>query len=255
MRLANKIAVVTGAASGFGFEVSQLFLTEGAIVVMADLDNERLEQQVSALKTSYPGKVESFLIDVSSESDVDRLFEETMKRHSAVDILVHAAGIWLLPKQITETTLETWNRTIDVNLKGTFLCCKHAMRRMIPRKRGSIVTFGSIMGIDGYPGDVPYCASKGGVIMLTKAAALEGADHMVRVNCVCPGTSDTPMMSRFFDAAPDKQKAIQEEISRIPLRRLGSTKEIANCVLFLSSDESSYLTGVVLPVDGGYVAQ
>jgi NAD(P)-dependent dehydrogenase (short-subunit alcohol dehydrogenase family) len=254
-KLNEKVAVVTGGASGFGLEISTLFLSEGARVMMADVDLPRLKDRAAELAAKHGKSVLYSKADVSSVSDVESLFEETSKAFGAVDSLVNCAGVWLLPKPTIETSEELWDRTIDINLKGTFLTNKYALKQMIPRKRGTIVNFGSIMGLVGYSEDAPYCASKGGVVLLTKAIALEVAPHGIRVNAICPGASKTPMYDRFAAAQKDPQKAMAEEAARIPLGRFATTKEIALTVLFLSSDESSYITGAEVPVDGGWTAQ
>jgi NAD(P)-dependent dehydrogenase (short-subunit alcohol dehydrogenase family) len=254
-KLQDKVAVVTGAASGFGWETTRLFLREGAKVVMADVDSTRLEREASILGREFAGKVRSAQVDVSSSKQVEALFGETERSFGSVDVLVNSAGIWLLPQATVEIDDEAWDRTIGVNLKGTFLCCKYALKQMIPRRKGSIVNFGSIMGMVGYAGDAVYCASKGGILLLTKALALEVAANGVRVNCVCPGNSDTPMFRKFLDSAPDPRTTEREELARIPLGRFGTTQDIAGMVLFLSSEDALYLTGAAIPVDGGYTAQ
>jgi NAD(P)-dependent dehydrogenase (short-subunit alcohol dehydrogenase family) len=254
-KLQDKIAVVTGAASGFGWETTRLFLREGAKVMMADLNSTRLEQGASILGREFAGRVKSEEVDVSSSKQVEALFRETERSFGSVDVLVNSAGIWLLPQDTVETSEEAWDTTLGVNLKGTFLCCKYALKQMIPRRRGSIVNFGSIMGLVGYAGDAVYCASKGGVVLLTKALALEVAAHGVRVNCVCPGNSETPMFRKFVDSSPDPGTTEREELNRIPLGRFGTAQDIAGTVLFLSTADTSYLTGATIPVDGGYTAQ
>ena len=254
MRLKDKVALVTGAASGIGQATAVLFGKEGAKVMCADLDAEGAERVAQQIVGSG-GEAASTQADVSQAADVERMVRETVERWGRIDILFNNAGVeWALPApQVPE---QEWDRMIDVNLKGVFLGCKYAIPEMVKQGGGSIVNTASIAGLRGTPWLSTYSASKGGVVQMTKSLAVEWAEHNVRVNAVCPGVIRTPMTERGIEQAwalfgDTAEEAWQRIAEGHPLGRLGEPEEVARAVLFLASDEASFVTGVALPVDGG----
>jgi NAD(P)-dependent dehydrogenase (short-subunit alcohol dehydrogenase family) len=249
MRLSTKVAIITGAGSGIGKAAALLFAGEGAQVVAGVYepgDQERVEAEARGLA----GAVKALRCDVTKERDAERLCELAVSCFGRLDILVNNAGI-MIPGLVTETTDEEWGRLIDVNLKGAFLCSKYAVPAMLKNGGGSIVNNSSINAIRGNHRLVAYSASKGGVAALTRAMALDYAPH-IRVNCVCPGTiDDTRMLEGSIADTLDKEKAREYFVAKHPMGRLGRPEEVARAILFLASDEASFITGVALPVDGG----
>ena len=231
MRLANKIALVTGAARGIGRAIAQVFRNEGATVAICDLDAQ--------------GEL-AWHTDISREDDVRTLFAEVRQRFGRLDVLVNNAGVGLA-RPVVEPTLEEWNRVIGVNLTGTFLCCREAARIMSEQRGGSIVNLSSITAETGGVGRGAYGASKSGVNALTRVLAVELAPFGVRVNAIQPGPVATELAGRMHDA-----RTVAEYKARIPFARYGSEEEIARVVLFLASDDASYVTGQALNVDGGF---
>lgn len=250
LRLAGKAAIITGAGSGIGKATARLFLREGAAVVAACYepgDSEALESEAQGL----PGSLATLQADVTSDGDAQRLVRAAVERFGGLDILVNCAGIaW--SASATETSEEQWEHVLDVNLKGVFLCSKHAVAEMLARRGGSIVNVASINAIRGNHRLVAYSASKGGVVGLTLAMALDHAADNIRVNCVCPAAIEgTRMMQRALDAAADAEQMRRYLLAKHPLGRCGRPEEVAYAILFLASDESSFITGVTLPIDGG----
>ncbi|UCE37094.1 MAG: beta-ketoacyl-ACP reductase [Thermoplasmata archaeon] len=242
MKLKDKVALITGAGSGIGEATALRFAEEGAKVVINDVVEENANSV--AEKINSKGKEAIVLLaDISSKEEVDRMFHEIMDIFEKLDILVNNAGINkdAFAKKMTE---EQWDAVININLKGTFLCCQAAMKIMGEQKYGRIINTSSI-GALGNMGQANYAASKCGVIGLTKTLALECARYNINVNCVAPGATKTPMTIKMpkeiFDMITDK----------IPLNRWAEPKEIANMHVFLASDEASYITGQVIFVDGG----
>lgn len=251
MRLKNKVAIITGGSSGIGKATALLFAKEGAKVVIAARDEKEGMKVVSEIKRAR-GEAIFIKTDVAIESDVKNLINQTIKKYKKLDILYNNAGVEL-QKTVTETSSEELDRVLDINLKGVFYGCKYAIPKM---KRGSaIINTASAAGIVGFPNLAAYCASKGGIVLLTKEIALDYADKGIRCNCVCPGAILTPMLKRFFDKSPDPTKTKKEMAMMHPLGRLGKPEEIAKAVLFLASEESSFITGQALLVDGGLTAR
>ena len=254
MRLKDKVALVTGAASGIGQATAVLFGQEGAKVMCADLDAEGAERVAQEI-VKGGGEAASTQADVSQAADVERMVRQTVERWDRLDVLVNNAGIYfILP--LTQVPEEEWDRLININLKGVFLGCKYAIPEMVKGGGGSIVNTASIAGLRGTAWLSTYCASKGGVVQLTKAVAMEWAEQNVRVNAVCPGVIRTPMAERGIEQAGALfGDTVEESWQRIaeghPLGRVGEPEEVARAVLFLASDEASFVTGVALPVDGG----
>ena len=250
MKLKDKVALVTGAASGIGLATAALFGQEGAKVMCADLNADGAERVARQIADSG-GEAASTQADVSRAADVERMVQETVERWGRLDVLVNNAGIYfILP--LTQVPEEEWDRLINVNLKGVFLGCKYAIPEMVKGGGGAIVNTASIAGLRGSANWTTYCASKGGVVQLTKAVAMEVARLKVRVNCVCPGIIDTGM----FDQAVDMVAADRDELAATigemhPMGRIGRPEEVAAAILFLASEEASFITGVPLSVDGG----
>ncbi|MEX2301365.1 MAG: glucose 1-dehydrogenase [Bryobacterales bacterium] len=246
LRLAGKVAVITGAGSGIGKATCALFLREGASVVAGYFepeDREGLERDTAGL----PGSLLAVRADVTRDEDAQRLARTALDEFGALDILINCAGI-SFNALATETTEEQWQRVLDVNLKGVFLCSKHAVVEMLKRPGGSIVNVASINAIRGNHRLVAYSASKGGVVGVT----LDYAPDNIRVNCVCPATIEgTRMVQGALDAAEDAEQMRRYWLAKHPIGRCGRPEEVAYAILFLASDEASFITGVTLPIDGG----
>lgn len=248
-RLHGKVAIVTGAAGGMGKADALLFAKEGAKLAITDLQQDKLQEVVREIKQNG-GEAIGFSHNVASEEDWIRVVEETVAHYGKIDILVNNAGISsAIP--FLETSVEQWDKVMSINVTGTFLGQKHVIPHMIGNGGGSIVNISSIAGLTGGSGAGAYTASKGAVRMLTKATAIDYAKHGIRVNSVHPGYIATPMTVDLF--ADEGMK--QWFLSQTPLPRLGKPEDIAAGVLFLASDESSFITGIELPIDGGYYAK
>jgi len=250
--LSNKVAIVTGARQGMGKAHAFTLAEAGAKVVISDLSLADCQKVAEEIEKKYSVKTLAIKCDVSQKEEVENLVKETINQFKKIDILVNNAGI-CQNKPFLELTEEDWEKTININLKGEFLMAQEVAKEMIKQKSGSIINIASIaMGQEGigFLNLVHYCASKGGVIGMTEAMALELAPYNIRVNAVAPGIIETPMIN-FLKT--DSQ-SLENSLDRIPLRRLGKPEEVSNLVLFLASDESSYITGSTLVIDGGYLA-
>lgn len=244
MMMKDKVAVITGAASGFGKETCLLFAKEGAkIVAIGHSDSgEGTAEEINR----NGGQAIFVKADVSSDEDVKNFIEKAIKAFGKIDILFNNAGIYI-PGKADELAESDWDKVINTNLKSIYLGSKYAVSHM-KANGGVIINTASAAGIIGFPDAVAYAASKGGVVSLTKAMALDYAQHNIRVNCICPGTAETGMTKEVLE-----NKQLREMfLAPIPLKRFGKTSDIANAALYLASDLSAYLTGVVLPVDGGW---
>jgi len=250
MRLEGKVAIISGAARGQGATEARLFAQEGAKVVLGDVldeDGMKVEAEIRELG----GEATYLHLDVTNEQDWQRAVETAGSNYGKLDILVNNAGI-VIGKEIEETTEEDWDRIMAVNAKGVFLGTKHAIPAMRRAGGGSIVNISSISGLVSI-GHPTYIATKGAVRLFTKSTAIQHARDNIRCNSVHPGSVDTPMRQKGLgdlDAA-----AIQERLNKIPLGRIGTTEDIAYGVLYLASDEASFVTGSELVIDGGYTAQ
>lgn len=245
----NKVAIVTGGSFGIGRATAILFARKGAKVVIADYveDNETL----NAIKAA--GGTASFIkCDVSKEEDVKRLVSETVSKYGRLDFAFNNAGIEGLTAPTHECTVENWNRVLAINLTGVWLCMKYEIPEMLKQGKGAIVNTSSVAGLVAFPGIPAYVVSKHGMVGLTKNAAMEYAKLGIRVNAVCPGVIKTPMIDRFTGKNKEVEKAFSNQE---PIGRLGEPEEVAAAVTWLCSDHASFVTGVAMPVDGGWVAQ
>jgi len=253
MRFQEKIAVVTGAAKGIGEAAAIAFAREGAAVAIVDIDRKAGDNVATRIRDKG-GKVLVSLTDLSKEADIKAMVDSVIAQWGQLDILVNNAGIYY-QGDVTATSLEIWNQVMDVNLTGAFLCTKYVVAAMMERGRGVIINVASEAGLVGIMGQVVYNVSKGGMIALTRSCAVDLAGHGIRVNCVCPGTTDTPLVQEAVSRAPDPAAARRALEQVRPLNRLGTPEEIASAILYLASDEVGYATGAVLSVDGGYTTQ
>lgn len=243
LKLKGKVALVTGAAQGIGKAVSLLLARNGADIVVSDINFEKAEETAKEVEL-IGSKALAIKVNVAHLGEVEQMVETILEKFGKIDILVNNAGI-TRDKLILRMTEEDWDMVLDVNLKGTFNCTKAVIRYMAKQKSGKIVNIASVVGEMGNAGQVNYSASKAGVIGLTKTIAREFAQRGINVNAIAPGYIETPMT----DVLPDK---VKEELRRlIPMERLGKPEDVAEAVLFLVSDASSYITGQVLNVNGG----
>jgi NAD(P)-dependent dehydrogenase (short-subunit alcohol dehydrogenase family) len=253
-RVEGKIALVTGGASrpGLGFAIAERLAEEGATVILSDIDADGCEQS-AALLSQRNLSAEAMRHDVSSQSDWRRVVGDILAKHSRLDILVNNAGILDVAEIDAEDALEGLQRQYKVNIEGVFMGTQEAVRVMrAAGTPGSIINLSSVAGIVGFRGSASYAATKGAVKMMTKSVALETAADNIRVNSVHPGIIRTNMAKAGLEDNADNYAAIE---ATIPVGRLGEPEDIANCVLFLASDEASYVTGAEFVVDGGYTAQ
>jgi NAD(P)-dependent dehydrogenase (short-subunit alcohol dehydrogenase family) len=250
MRLAGRSAIVTGAASGIGLATARLLAAEGASVVLADVADCGPE---AAALVRAGAAARAVTCDVSREDDVRRLFAISREGRGRVDVLVNAAGIGL-QRTVVDTTPAEWRRLVDVNLGGIFFCCREAVGLMRAQGAGVIVNVASELALVGAPECAAYAATKGGVLQLTRALAADHTREGIRVNAVCPGPVDTPLLDDMIAATPDPEAERRDIVESTLSGRLGRPEEIARAILFLASDDSSYVVGAALVVDGGVTA-
>jgi NAD(P)-dependent dehydrogenase (short-subunit alcohol dehydrogenase family) len=253
-RVEGKVAVVTGGSLGIGNACCRMLAKEGARVAIADVlekEGRALEQEI----TAGGGTAEFWKMNVADESEVKRVIGEVASTFGTISVLVNNAGILGANKPTHELTEQEWDRVQDVNVKGVFFCTKHAVPYMIAGRGGSIVNLSSIYGLIGAPDLPPYHASKGAVRLMTKTDAMIYAKDNVRVNSIHPGAIMTPMLQALFAGAPDPRAAERGMADMHPLGRIGKPDDIAYAVLYFASDESSFITGEELVVDGGYTAR
>jgi NAD(P)-dependent dehydrogenase (short-subunit alcohol dehydrogenase family) len=247
-RLDNKVVVITGAAGGIGREAALLFSEEGASVCVADVVEEAGEQTASECREAFFQKV-----DVTSPESVQKMYRATAERYGGIDVLYNNAGI--MPPDdasILDTEPAAWQRVQDVNTKGVYLCCKLGIPYLLERGGGSVVNVASFVALAGAAtSQISYTASKGAVLSMSRELAVEFARRGVRVNALCPGPVETPLLMRLFEETPG---ALDRRLVHLPMGRLARAKEIAYGALFLASDESSYVNGATFLVDGGLTA-
>jgi NAD(P)-dependent dehydrogenase (short-subunit alcohol dehydrogenase family) len=243
-KLQNKVALITGGASGIGAATARLFASEGAKLVLVDLNEEKGKEVEAELKAN---NAEAIFVktNITKEEEVTALFKQAAETFGKIDIVFNNAGIGRV-HPTHDLDYAEWRNTVNVDLDGVFLVAREALRSMLVNGSGSIVNTASMYGWVGSPGSAAYNAAKGGVVNLTRSLALEYAEKNIRINALCPGFIDTPII-------PEDDKVALSTMT--PMKRLGKAEEMAKAVLFLASDDSSYMTGNSLIVDGGYTAQ
>ncbi len=249
--VAGKVVLVTGGASGIGRASALAFAREGARVVLGDLDTKGGEETVAAI-TKVGGEAVFQPVDVSVEAEVEKLIGRCLEEHGRIDCAHNNAGIIGSSGALHELDLKGWQRTLDVNLTSIFLCMKHEIRAMLKQGRGAIVNSSSGAGLVAVPGLSPYCASKHAILGITKTAAVENARTGIRVNAICPGSTDTPMLRAIMERDPEMEKMI---LAGQPGGRLGKAEEIAEAAVWLCSDRASFVSGESMLVDGAAVAR
>lgn len=250
MRLKNKIAIVTGGGSGIGQAIALAFVKEGAKVLIADWSEKGGEETIAKIK-KIKGQAVFIKTDVSQSQDIAKMTQLCLKTYGRIDILVNNAGIALMSPTAVEMTEENWDKVLNVNLKSVFLGAKNVIPQMLKQEKGKIINMASIAGLVGFAGAAAYCASKGGMILLTKTLALEYAAKKINVNCICPGIIKTAMTNDMLNDPATKQIFA----SSTPYARLGEPEDIAMAAVYLASDESDFVNGESLVVDGGWVAK
>jgi meso-butanediol dehydrogenase/(S,S)-butanediol dehydrogenase/diacetyl reductase len=247
-RFQGRTVLITGAGSGIGRATAERFGSEGAAVVCVDLNETGVNETASTIQ-SGGGEALALTCDVSKPAAVDETFGRALERYKRLDVLANVAGVGGF-RRLDETAIEDWNRVIGVNLTGTFLTCQRAMPHILESK-GAIINTASVAGLKSHPFSAAYCASKGGVVTMTKALAVEFGRKGVRINCLCPGGVETPMIGQF-QLPEGANPAVLQRI--MPLGRMGQPQEIAGVIVFLASEDASYMNGSVVVVDGGMIA-
>jgi len=249
--LTNKVAIITGARRGMGKTHALALAKQGAKVVVTDITSEECTPVAQEI-IQNGGEAICFKMDVSNKNEVDAIFSEVVSKYGRIDILINNAGIYF-QKNAIDLTEEEWNKTLDINLKGQFLCAQRAAKEMVKNKWGRIINISSVASGQvgfGLAGGAHYAASKGGIIAMTESLAVEWAPFGINVNSIAPGAIDTPMAS----ASEMPKEVLDGLTAKIPLKRMGNPEEVSNAVVFLSSEEASYITGSTLYVDGGWLA-
>ena len=257
MLLKDKVALITGGGRGIGRGVALRYAREGAKLALVDIEQAHLDETVAALDADGAGGEHITLQgDVSSSADVQRFFDETIARFGRLDVLVNNAGIGNPPMHIIDMPEEAWDRTLAVNLKSVFLCSKLAAKQYIAQGGGGrIISVASQAGKTGYAFLTPYCASKAGIILFTQAFAKEVGTHKINVNCVCPGTIDTPLLRGAGLGLQNNEELFKQltttVLPSIPLGRIGYPEDVANVITFLASEDAAYMTGQAINISGG----
>ena len=246
--LEGKIAIVTGGRRGIGKAIALAFAEAGAdVAVCSQTGDDRLAAVAEDIKKLGRRSV-AVRADVSQKADVDNMVQRVIDEFGRIDILVNGAGMWIPGQTVLECSEDNWDRVMDVDLKGVYLCCQAAGRKMVDQKSGNIVNVASRAGVYPRPSAGAYCTSKAGVVMLTRQLALELAEYNIRVNAIAPGIIPTQGSSKFAQGKPDYREA---QLKRIPLGRFGKPDDIVGVAVFLASEASAYITGETIVVDGG----
>ena len=248
MDLKNKVAIITGSRRGIGKAIALALAKAGANIVVSDINLDDCNKLVEEIK-AINGNALAVKTDVSNPEDVSQMINLTTEKFGKVDILVNNAGIYM-QKSLTDVTEQDFDRTLDINLKGVFLCSKAVVPEMIKQGKGKIINIASIAGQVGFANSSAYCASKGAIINITRELALELAQYKINVNAIGPGVIETDMTKDLLEDKATKETLL----ANIPLSRIGKPEDIANAALFLASDNSDYITGITLFVDGGWLA-
>lgn len=256
MKLADRVALVTGGGSGIGRAIAERFASEGAAVAVVDVDRTAGGATISAI-TAAGGRGLALAADVTRAAEVQMAVAACVGAFGGLDILINSAGILGTPGRVIDCSEEDWDRLFAVNVKGSFLCAKYAVPEMQRRGGGAIVNLASTAGLVGSSVLGAYSASKGAVVLMTRSMALNHAADAIRVNCICPGAVETPMLAAMIASEPTPERRArlrQESLARHPLGRFGHPEDVARAALFLVSDDASFITGIALAVDGGRVA-
>jgi NAD(P)-dependent dehydrogenase (short-subunit alcohol dehydrogenase family) len=252
MRLAGKVAIVTGASSGIGQAVALRFAREGARVMLTDLDGPRLQVTQGLVRGAGGGASACMTGDISTPGVADAIATAAVEEFGAIDILLNSAAVTAFGTvEDAAADASDLDRMLSINVRGAWLLARAVIPHMRAAGGGSIVQLASITGIVGAPGMAAYSTSKGAIITLTRTLALELAEHQIRVNCICPASIDTPMLQASFDRLEDPAAARARNVKRHPLGRFGTPEDVANLALFLASDESAFITGGTHVIDGG----
>ncbi len=251
-RLSGKVALITGGGTGIGRAIAVAFAREGANVALAGRRLEKLKEVAGEVKKQGAG-AKAIKCDVTRARDAERAVRETAKQFGKLDVLVNNAGI-LSVATVDGISEAEWDRVMTVNVKGPFLMSRAALKEFRKAGGGAIVNIGSVLGLVAMKDRAAYCASKGGVTLLTKAMALDHAHENVRVNCICPAIVETELVRGLFDSGEQGQALRKARLTTIPLGRFGKPVDVAELAVFLASEESSWLTGAAIPLDGGLTA-
>jgi NAD(P)-dependent dehydrogenase (short-subunit alcohol dehydrogenase family) len=251
-RLKGKVAIVTGGGTGIGKAIAQAFGREGAKVALLGRRREPLDSVVNELSQAR-AEAQTLVCDVTQASEIAAAIQEVERAFGGPNVLVNNAGV-LSVSTIESISEADWDRVIATNLKGPFLMCRAVLPALRRAGGGSIINVGSVLGLVAMKDRAAYCASKGGVTLLTKAMAVDHAHENIRVNCICPSIVETELVKGLFSATDEGKKAREARVGTLPLGRLGRPTDIAELAVFLASDESSWMTGTAIPVDGGLTA-
>lgn len=251
-RLAGKVAIVTGGGSGIGRAIAQALAKEGAQVAIVGRRKDKLHQAADEIR-SAAGQAIAITADITDSVDTHSAVAEVEKHFGKLNVLINNAGA-LSVSTVESISEADWDRIISVNLKGPFLMSRAALPAIRRAGGGSIVNIGSVLGLVAVKDRAAYCASKGGVTLLTKAMALDHAHEQIRVNCICPSVVETDLIREIFAKSEEGRRAKQARLATIPLGRFGQPQDVAGLAVFLASDESSWMTGTAIPLDGGVTA-